>query len=113
MRSRFKQKTLRKTSCTAAAQTKEVMILYVIYMVLLDAKLCGGGNGIILNGLYVSFLMSCTDHAKTTTISARNAPQVMKRRTEKFGEKLWIVLIIGKIQHCIDFTADSNSHIPS
>ena len=76
--SRFKQKTLRKTSCTAAAQTKEVMILYVIYTVLLDAKLCGGGNGIILNGLYVSFLMSCTDHAKTTTISARNAPQLME-----------------------------------
>ena len=81
-------------------------------MVLLDAKLCGGDNGIILNGLYVSFLMSCTDHAKTTTISARNAPQVMERRTEQFGGKLWIVLIIGKIQHSIDFTADSNSHIP-
>ena len=63
MTSRFKQKTLRKTSCTAAAQTKEVMMLYVTYMVLLDAKLYGGVNGIVPIGLYVSCLMSCTDHA--------------------------------------------------
>ena len=89
----FNLKTMRKTSCTVAGQTKEVMILYVKYMVLLDPKLHGEVNGIILNELHVYFFLSCTDHAKRTTISAKNA-----RKLIEFKKVTFISVIPSKIK---------------